>query len=164
MKIAITAEQPQMDSMVDSRFGRCRFFIFTDTETQEWEAVENRDAALSSGAGIAAAQLVVNKGARAVITGLVGPKATQVLDAAGVQIVSFPDGTVRQALENFTAGRAQAARQPVADPSTMGWGRGQGRGQGQGQGRGGCGKGMGRGMGGGAGRGGMGSGRGRGRA
>jgi predicted Fe-Mo cluster-binding NifX family protein len=156
MKVAITAEQPQMDSVVDNRFGRCRFFIFADTESQEWEAVENRDAAMSSGAGIAAAEMVVRKGAKAVITGLVGPKATQVLNAAGVPIVSFSDGTVRQALEDFQAGRAQPGQQKVADPSTMGWGRGQGRGLG----RGGCGRGMGRGMGAGLGRG-LGPGRGR---
>jgi predicted Fe-Mo cluster-binding NifX family protein len=85
MKIAITAEQSQLDSAVDSRFGRCPFFFFTDTENQEWEAVENRGATLSSGAGIGAAQFVVNKGVKAVITGIVGPKATQVLTAAGVR-------------------------------------------------------------------------------
>ena len=159
MKVAITVEQPQMDSMVDSRFGRCRYFIFADTETQEWDAVENRDAALSTGAGIAAAQMVVNRGARVVITGLVGPKALQVLNAAGVQIVSVPEVTARQALEDFRTGRAHTGTQVVDDVPPMGWGRGMGRGQG----RGGCGRGMGRGKGGGMG-GGMGSGRGRGRA
>lgn len=171
MKVAITAEQPGMDSMMDSRFGRCAYFIIAETETQDWEALENRDAALSSGAGIAAAQLVVNKGAKAVLTGHVGPKAAQVLNAAGVQIVSVPDGTVRQKLEDFRAGRDQPDRQASEDPSTTGWGPGQGRGQG----RGGCGRGMGKGMGGGMGRGtgvgkgqgmgrGMGSGKGRGSA
>jgi predicted Fe-Mo cluster-binding NifX family protein len=154
MKIAITAEQPILDSAVDSRFGRCRFFIFTDTETQEWEALENRDASLSSGAGIGAAQFVVSKGVKAVFTGFVGPKATQVLNAAGIRIVSVPGGTVRQAIEDSKTGRAQSTRETVPDPSAMSFGQGQG---GRGQGRGGCG----RGMGGGTGRG-MGAGKGRG--
>ncbi|MHC1742842.1 MAG: NifB/NifX family molybdenum-iron cluster-binding protein [Syntrophobacteraceae bacterium] len=159
MKVAVTAEQPQLDSAVDSRFGRCRFFILVDTDTEAWEAFENRDAVLSSGAGIAAAQRVVNLGVQAVVTGLVGPKATQVLNAAGVQIWSVPSRTVREALEDFKTGKGELGRQVITDPSGTSWGRGQGRGQGQGRGRGGCGRGMGRGMGGG-----MGSGRGRGNA
>jgi predicted Fe-Mo cluster-binding NifX family protein len=152
MKITITAEQPRLDSAVDSRFGRCRYFIVTDTDTREWEAVENRDAALSSGAGIGAAQWVVSHGAKAVITGVVGPKASQVLNAAGIPIVSVPGGTVLQAIEDFKAGRIGSGSQAVANPSTGSWGRGQGRG------------GCGRGMGGGTGRGtGAGMGRGKGR-
>jgi len=151
MKIAITAEQSQLDSAVDSRFGRCPFFFFTDTENQEWEAVENRGATLSSGAGIGAAQFVVNKGVKAVITGIVGPKATQVLTAAGVEILSVPGGTVRQAIEDFKAGKVQSSRQAVTDPSTTSLGRGRGP----------CGRGMGKGMGGGMGRG-MGGGKGKG--
>jgi predicted Fe-Mo cluster-binding NifX family protein len=139
MKIAITAEQPRLESAVDSRFGRCRFFIFIDPETQEWEGVDNRDAALSSGAGIGAAQFVANHGAKAVITGVVGPKATQALAAAGIEVFTVSGGTVLQAIEDFKAGRAQSSKQAVADPSTMS--------RGQGRGRGGCGRGMGGGMG-----------------
>jgi predicted Fe-Mo cluster-binding NifX family protein len=149
MQIVVTAEQPRLDSAVDSRFGRCGFFIFIDTETREWEAVDNRDAVRSSGAGIGAAQFVLSKGAKAVVTGFAGPKATQVLTAAGVEILSVTSGTVHQALENFKADGAQAFREADGGPSTSSFGRGQGRG--------GCGRGMGGGMGGG-----MGAGKGRG--
>lgn len=149
MRIAITAEQPRLDSAVDTRFGRCRYFIMADTESQEWEAVENRDAGLSSGAGTGAVQCVVRHGAQAVLTGIVGPKAAQALSAAGVEVRSTSARTVLQAIEDFKAGRNQSGIQALDDPSTVGWARGQR----QGCRGGGMGRGMGRGGGGGMGRG-----------
>lgn len=157
MKIAISAAQPHLESEVDTRFGRCSHFIMIDPETMEWQAIENRDAAFSSGAGIGAAQLVVTQGAGAVITGIVGPNASRVLTAAGVQVFTVPAGTVRQAVEAFKAGQLQSAQQ-APSPSSFGMGRGMGRGPcggGQGMGRS-VGRGMGRrqcGRGGGMGRG-----------
>ena len=57
------------------------------------------------GAGIQAAQYVVERGARAIVSGRVGPNAFDVLQAAGVAIYPFDGGTVRQAVEAFKAGR-----------------------------------------------------------
>jgi predicted Fe-Mo cluster-binding NifX family protein len=157
MKIAVSAVGPGLDSDVDPRFGRCAYFIIVDSETMEWEGLENRDAAMPSGAGIGAARFVAQKGARAVITGVVGPKASQTLSAAGIQVYTVAGGPVREAVEAFRSGSLQAGRESVASPPEgsgqgqgrgMGMGRGQGRGQGRGMGRG-MGGGMGRGMGGG---------------
>jgi predicted Fe-Mo cluster-binding NifX family protein len=41
VKIAVTSTGSSLDSMVDERFGRCRFFIFINPESKEYEAVEN---------------------------------------------------------------------------------------------------------------------------
>lgn len=153
MKIAVSATQPRLDSEVDSRFGRCACFVMIDSETMEWQGIENRDAAMASGAGIGAAQMVASHGAGAVITGVVGPKASQALAAAKIQVFTGAAGTVRQAVEAYKAGQLQSGEQSPT-PLNTGMGRGMGRGQGGGRG-------MGRGMGGGGGRG-MGGGGGRG--
>jgi predicted Fe-Mo cluster-binding NifX family protein len=84
MKIAVSAVQPSIESPVDPRFGRCACFILVDSETMEWKSLDNRDAAMAAGAGIGAARFIANEGARAVITGVVGPNATQTLSAAGI--------------------------------------------------------------------------------
>jgi hypothetical protein len=96
--------------------------------------------------------------------------------AAGIGVIAGCGGTVRDAVEQFKAGKLQTADEPnaprhagTADPSSArsgqfatGAGPGMGQGPGAGGGRG-MGRGMGRGQGRGQGGGGMGRGRGRGR-
>lgn len=76
MRIAITARGEQMQSPVDPRFGRAKWFVVIDTETGAFEAVDNKknfDAA--QGAGIQAGRNVAELRVEAVITGNVGPKS-----------------------------------------------------------------------------------------
>jgi predicted Fe-Mo cluster-binding NifX family protein len=165
MKIAITAMTPDLEGTVDPRFGRCPYLLFVDTDTLEFEAVENPFVEASGGAGIQAGQLVASKGAKAVLTGSCGPNAYQTLSAAGIEVVSGVSGPLRAAIRGFAGGTGpRAAQGPDVPPHHgMGSGFGQGpgpeggmgmgRGMGQGMGRGG-GRGMGRGMGQGLGRGG----------
>jgi predicted Fe-Mo cluster-binding NifX family protein len=179
MRIAITASGPTLDANVDPRFGRCAYFLIVDTDTLEFEAVENPNIALGQGAGIQSAQLIATKGAESVLTGNCGPNAYETLSAAGIEVVPGCSGAVREVVERFKAGQLRPAREPsvashsgMADPSSAlggppgpvgGAGMGPGSGGGRGMGRD-MGKGMGRGSGQGRGRGsGMGRGRGRGR-
>ncbi len=101
MSIAVSAEGADLEAAVDPRFGRCTQYVFVDPETLDFEAVINTAAAESGGAGIRAAELVVEHGAEAVVTGNVGPNAQRVLDAAGVAIYLKSDGTVREAIEAY---------------------------------------------------------------
>jgi predicted Fe-Mo cluster-binding NifX family protein len=163
MKIAISAMEPNLDSEVYPRFGRSRYFILIDPETMQLEGLTNPNIEASGGAGISTAELIYNKGASAVITGTIGPKAHQALAAAGVRMLTGVTGSIREAIESFKAGKlsGDAGSETV---SRTGGGTGMGRGVGMGgsSGRGGSmGRGMGRGMGCGGGKGmGMGSGRG----
>jgi len=103
MIVAITAVGDRLDSDIDPRFGRCRYFIFVNLETNAVTAVAN--AATAGGAGIAAGQTLVTYGAKAVITGDVGPNAFQVLSAAGIKIYTGISGKVKDAVEAFKAGK-----------------------------------------------------------
>ena len=78
MKIAISATGTGMDDAVDPRFGRCSFFQIIDTDTGEVEAVANENAAAGGGAGIKSAQMMVDRGVSAVLTGNCGPNAFDV--------------------------------------------------------------------------------------
>ena len=150
MRIAISATGPTLDADVDSRFGRCQYFIIVDLETTEFEAVENSSAMASGGAGISTAQMIASKGIQAVLTGNCGPNAYQVLSAAGIQIISGVSGKVKDAIQGYKSGQFQSSSQPnVADHFGVGddTGRGGGMGMGRGMGRGmGMGGGMGAGM------------------
>ncbi|WP_353686588.1 NifB/NifX family molybdenum-iron cluster-binding protein [Thermodesulfovibrio sp. 3462-1] len=87
MKICITSQGNDLNSELDPRFGRCKYFIFIDTDTMQYEAVENlwRDA--QQGAGTQAGQFVASKGVKALITGKIGPGAERVIKAAGIKVL-----------------------------------------------------------------------------
>lgn len=118
MRIVITANGNDLDAQVSPFFGRCPIYIFVETDTLEFEAVANPAATARGGAGIRAAQFVVERGVTAVLTGNVGPNAYQVLRAANVPIYLAGEGTVRQAVEDYKAGALQAAEQANAQPHT----------------------------------------------
>ncbi len=150
MKIAISASGPNLDAEVDPRFGRCQYFIIADVETNEFEGVDNTSASAAGGAGISAAQMIVEKGVEAVLTGNCGPNAHQVLFSAGIKIITGVSGKIKDVIEEYKLGTYSVAQQPnVADHYGMnagagGGGMGAGRGMGRGKG---MGRGMGRGMG-----------------
>lgn len=145
MKIAISSKGRDLDAQVDSRFGRCRCFIVVDPVTKVFDVLDNAAAASSGGAGIQAAQMIANAKIDAVITGSLGPNATDVLSAAGLNVYLGVSGTVRDALQQYGDGQLQAASGSTADVASgagsfgggtaPGSGRGMGRGRGGGRGR-----------------------------
>jgi len=161
MKICVTAVADGLDAQVDPRFGRSQYFVIVDPATMAYEAMPNAALNAPEGAGIQAAQAMVNKGVDVVISGNMGPNAFQVLSTAGVKIATGAYGTVKDAIELFRAGKlTEAGTATVAAHAGMGAGSSSGLGVGPGGGRGG-GSGMGRGggQGQGVGRGGQGRGR-----
>jgi predicted Fe-Mo cluster-binding NifX family protein len=171
MRVAVTATEPTLDAAVDPRFGRCPCFLIVETDDMSCEAFDNANQALGQGAGIQSARLMADRGVQYVLTGNCGPNAHQALSAAGISVIVGCAGTVRDVVEQFTAGQLTPTDQPnvaghagMSDPSRptpdplappqtapgpgggtgMGRGRGMGRGMGRGRGRGG-GQGMGRG-------------------
>jgi len=139
MKIALSSTGMNLQAQIDPRFGRASYFVIVDGDTMAFEAVPNPHAQAGGGAGIQAAQLVVDQGVEVVITGNCGPNAFQVLQAAGIQVLTGLSGSIRDAVSQFKSGRFQATQAPnVGDHFGMGTGRkGQGRGMGKGQGGGG---------------------------
>ena len=110
MKLVITSTGPELDGAVDPRFGRARYFILVDTETDEITAVDNEaNLAAAQGAGIQAGKRVVELGAQALLSGHVGPKAYTALRAGGVEIYSGVEGTVAEAIERFKQGGLRPA-------------------------------------------------------
>jgi predicted Fe-Mo cluster-binding NifX family protein len=115
MKICITSEGTTLDSKIDPRFGRCRYFMMIDTDTMAFNAIENASIQASGGAGIQAGQLMASNQLKAVLTGNVGPNAFQTLQAAGIEIFTGASGTVREALEKFKEGGFKKTQGPTVD-------------------------------------------------
>jgi len=109
MRVAVSAMGGDLEAPFSPVFGRCPMYVLVDTDTMAFEAMPNLAASAAGGAGIQAAQSVINRGVNAIITGQVGPNAYQVLAAAGVPIYLFSGGTVRQAIEALKAGQLGTA-------------------------------------------------------
>jgi len=126
VNVCITSTGNDLSVPLDPRFGRCRFFLFVDTETGSCEAIENPAQMAGGGAGTKAAQLVAAKNVSAVLTGNVGPNAFSALEAAGIQIYTGQSGTGQEALERFKKGDLQSTTAPSAERHAgMGGGRRQ---------------------------------------
>jgi predicted Fe-Mo cluster-binding NifX family protein len=136
LKIAITATSPSLEANIDPRFGRCQYFLFVDSETLQFESMENTGA-MAGGAGISTAQTIAGKGVEVVLTGNCGPNAHQVLTAAGIKVITGVSGKVQDAIKDYKAGKYMASSQPnVSDHFGMGHSMGGGGGKGMGHGRG----------------------------
>lgn len=133
--ICVTAQGPTLDAPVDPRFGRCANFIFVDSQTMEFESTPNPGAMAGGGAGIQAAQFVVDHQAKVILTGNLGPNAYHALNAGGVEIYTGISGSVHDAINQFKNNQLTKTSSSTA-PAHAGMGMGRGRGGGRGGGRG----------------------------
>ncbi len=125
MKIAVSGVSSSVDGPVDLRFGRAPVFVIYDTETDTYESLVNPAIQSAHGAGVQAAQLMINSGIGTVLTGRVGPNAHQILKAAGIEIRNCPATTVEDAVHQYLAGALPVIEQ--AGPPHGGQGRGRNR-------------------------------------
>ncbi len=110
MILIISSQGQELTSPIEARFGRCPWLIKYNTETKGSEALANPGMHQSGGAGVAAAQFVIDQGADVVISGDFGPNAANALKAGNVKMVLF-DGnlnTVDDAIDTFLQGKLTA--------------------------------------------------------
>ena len=112
MKIGISSTGKEIDSQVDPRFGRCKYFLIVDIDTMNFESISNESALASGGAGIQAAQTVARAGVKIVITGNIGPNAFQTLSSAGIKVFTGANGTIKQIIEKHKKGELKETEKP----------------------------------------------------
>ena len=105
MRLLVTATGPTLDAEVAPRLRGCQCFLLIDTERMEFTPHDN---ARAPGTETWAVPVIASTGARAVLTGSCGPKAHQVLSAAGIHAVTGISGTVEDVVHSYLAGRLEA--------------------------------------------------------
>lgn len=136
MKIAIASSGKNLEDFVDLRFGRCPYFLIVESETEEFEVLENKAGQTFRGAGITAAQMIADKEVDAIIAGNFGPNAVNVLTSSRIKIFGGVTGiTIKKAIEKYKAGELKETT-AVTTPAGRGLGQGMGRGRGGGWGQG----------------------------
>ncbi len=109
MKVVISSTGEKLESKTSDVFGRCPYFIIAeikDGKIEKTESVKNESMDQTTGAGVSAAQLVVEKGANVAITENVGPRAKDVLKQFNVEIYSG-EGIVEDVLQKFIDGKLE---------------------------------------------------------
>ena len=145
MKIAVATQQGGLEDQVSGIVGRAP--TFTVVETSEKEIVEskvlrNEFSQAASGAGVQAAQMLVNEGIEAIIGGNFGPNLAQVFNQSETEMYQASGISVKQAVQQLLDGELTRVQGATGQA-----GRGKGRGGGRRQPGGGQGGGMGGGRG-----------------
>lgn len=105
MKIGIPVYDNKNDTTVCISFGRTPYFLIFDTETNERKYIDNTAANSQGGAGIKAAQILVDEKVEAVLTPRCGENAAQVLKPAGIKLYKTVNTLLEKTLEDFKEGR-----------------------------------------------------------
>ena len=105
MKIAIPVDEKSLESNVYVSFGRAPYFLIYDTETKESTFLDNSAAASTGGAGIRAAQILVDNQVNALLTPQCGENAANVLKPADIKIYKTRAASAKVNIDNFISGK-----------------------------------------------------------
>lgn len=101
MKIAVSADCPNLDARVAQRFGISPYLIIVDPKTMEFESVPNPGATGQRAAGMQAVVLAISKEVVAVLTGYCSPTAMKYLTDNGIEVITGVKGTVYEAVAKY---------------------------------------------------------------
>jgi predicted Fe-Mo cluster-binding NifX family protein len=103
MKIAIPVDEKTLESNVCVSFGRTPYFLIYDVETKESIFIDNSAAASTGGAGIKAAQIIVDNKADVLLTPRLGENAAEVLKPAEIKIYKTTTASAKDNIDAFIA-------------------------------------------------------------
>lgn len=98
MKIAVSSTGKELKDLMDDRFGRCTYFVIHDSETNNVCFIENDGCKTGAGAGIAAAQQILDEDIDIIITGYLGPNAFDVFEGSDIEVFKCSEVTVEEAI------------------------------------------------------------------
>jgi len=105
MIIAIPVDEKDMGTNVCASFGRTPYFLIFDTETKESTFLDNSATTSTGGAGIKAAQTIVDNKVNALLTPRCGQNAADVLGAADIKIYKTNSISAKENINIFIAGK-----------------------------------------------------------
>jgi len=105
MKVAVPADVKSLETAVCRSFGRAPYYLIHDLQTNISVFIENPAARSQGGAGVQAAQILVDQQLDAVLTPRLGRNAAEVIQAAGIQIYQSMNRSLRENLDAFSEGK-----------------------------------------------------------
>lgn len=105
MKITLPVDDKAMETSICQSFGRTPYFLVYDTESKESIYLDNSAAASQGGAGIKAAQAIVDSNVDALLTPRCGENAAEVIKAADIKIYKTINYSIMDNIDAFVDGK-----------------------------------------------------------
>jgi len=105
MKIAIPTDGNSTETNVCLSFGRTPYFMIYDTDSKESVFLDNSAAASQGGAGIKAAQSIVDSKASVLLTPRCGENAAEVIKAANIKIYKTINDSIMDNINALNEGK-----------------------------------------------------------
>ena len=103
MKLAICLEDNDYSSNLDRRFGRAGYFIIIDSETKEYEIIENDAKDEVTGAGLKVVKKLMALGVDEIVAEEIGPKAETLIEEFEIPVYRSGDcKNVDEVLERYS--------------------------------------------------------------
>jgi predicted Fe-Mo cluster-binding NifX family protein len=102
-KICFPSTGESLDSKIDSRFGRCAFFVVVEVEDGKIlniESEKNNGINQNNGVGISAVEQISKMGANVLITEDLGPRAQNLIEQLNIEVLE-DSGIIKEALERY---------------------------------------------------------------
>ena len=96
MKIAMPVDEKIVNPKINNTFGRTPYFVIYDTNNEEYSFIDNSGNASQGGAGIKAAQAIVDAKVTAVIVPQCGENAAKVLRDANITIYKMINDNIKE--------------------------------------------------------------------
>ncbi|MBN1914637.1 MAG: DUF134 domain-containing protein [Parachlamydiales bacterium] len=115
MTIAVSAFSQDLEGDMDSRFGRCSYFLLISIENgaiASFKAIKNEQADMRGGAGIMAAQTLADHHVDVVLSDHIGPRAEEVLHQFQIPVYRS-SGNIRQSVQHFIEGKLNPIKEAL---------------------------------------------------
>ena len=109
MKICFSTDGSNTNSLIMPNFGRCKNFLIYDTDTGHFEIIPNPGVQKTGGAGVIAAQTVVDHRVDRLVTGVIGPNAGTILEQTDITIITRMSGIIEDYLISLHSDTSVAA-------------------------------------------------------
>ncbi len=124
-KICISSIENSLNSIIDHRFGRAVYFLILDEDGKLIKSIRNSGSYEMRGAGVAAAQSLINENVDVLISNNIGPNALRILSESQVEIFSAPTGiSIKQAFDEWKNKKLSLIKTPSV-AGGFGFGRGR---------------------------------------
>jgi predicted Fe-Mo cluster-binding NifX family protein len=104
-RIAVASTGPTAQSQVAPSFDRASYYLIADLRSGSFEAVANPNVNDTIGVGAQSAQLVIDNGAKTIITGGLSSEAMSMLTSLNATVIAGASGTVNQAVGAYVNGQ-----------------------------------------------------------
>ena len=105
MKIAIPVDGKSMETGICQSFGRTPYYLIYDTESKESIFLDNSAVASQGGAGIKAAQTIVDNKVSALLTPRCGENAAEVIKAANIKLYKTFNDSIKDNIDALNEGK-----------------------------------------------------------